>query len=458
VALALGTVGILSFGSRRSKEAAVPAARDWPRGRLAVALGIVVILDGITLTNMDLAIKMQLTAARAEAGAKILALAPPRLPDQDNAAVLYRKAFETLTPLEQLPTPWKEKRTAWLEVTAQFDFQDKDLAEFLRSQEPGLALLRKAAVLPGCSFERDYFQSVDLLLPEAQKMREGAALLALDARSKARRGDAAGALEDVAALFGIARHANEPILITLLVSGAIDRLGVSTLEDVLAHVAPKPEELGRLTLQDVSYNRALQRTLQMEEAALGLPLISVVNTGVGGRSKWLQDEIADPISFGILDSPLYRVFFLTDDLAAYSHNMKRSQDLAGRPYAEARADWDALEKSIKATRGGGLLAGLILPAVQKCVVAAARTDATHRLGQAAIAVETYRVKNGKFPERVDDLIPDYLPRVPTDPFNGQSLRLKHDGKDLVLYSVGPGGIPGKETERHDDIAFRLHGR
>src|SRR5262245_12472281 len=462
VVLALGMAGIYFIGFRPSKEATGLAALAWPRGRLAVALGLVVILDVITVSNMDLAVKMQLNAVRAEAGAKILALTPPRLPDHDNAAPVYQEAFEALTPREQLPTPWKEKASAWFEPTASFDFQDKDLGEFLRSQERGLALLRKAAALPGCSFERDYFLSIEMPIPELNRMRDVAQLLALDARSKSRRGDGAGAIDDVAAIFGVARHTNEPMLITMLLSGTIDRLGVAALEDVLAQAAPKPEDLARLSPRDVSYNKALQRALQMEEVALGLPLYAAVNTGPGDNFQWLAHDM-NPLGRWVLDSPLYRIFFLADDLAAYRRNMKEFQDLAGRPYAEARLDWDRQEQWIKANRAGGILTGLLIPAVQRVAVAAARTDATHRLAQLALAAEAYRAKNGKYPERLQDLTPDFLPPVPADPFTGQPPRLKHDGKDLVLYSVGPddkddGGTPWNDSQGKGDIVFRLRGR
>src|SRR5262249_46091338 len=157
----------------------------------------------ITISNIDLAVKVRMAALQAESGARILALMPPRPAERDNAAPVYQEAFEALTPIGRLPSPWKEEAAVWFEPGARFDVDAKDLAEFLRGHQRGLALLRKAAALPACSFERDYFASADLLLPELQQMREGAALLSLDARSRARRGDARGALEDVAAVFGM---------------------------------------------------------------------------------------------------------------------------------------------------------------------------------------------------------------------------------------------------------------
>jgi hypothetical protein len=456
VALAVGVEDVLRRGWRGAAEA-------WPPGRLAVALAVVVILDCITISNMDLAVKVRMAALQAESGARILALAPPRPAERDNAAPVYQEAFEALTPLERLPSPWKEKSAVWFDPAARFDFDDKELAEFLRSQQRGLALLRKAAAVPACSFERDYLASADLLLPELQSMREGASVLFLDARSKARRGDARGALEDVAALLGMARHANEPILIALLVSAAIDRLGTSALEEVLARAAAKPEDLARLAVPDVSYRQALRRSLQMEEVAFGLPLLLTGTSALTGpRSKWLG-EIVDPGGQWVLVSSFYRVFLLEDDLASYRRYMKSFQDLAARPYPEAREAWKRLDDDVRAHRGGGILSGLVLPAVNKVADRAAQADATHRLAQAALAAEAYRAKTGKLPARLDDLAPDYLPRVRADPFDGKPLRFKRDGKDLVLYSVGPdgtddGGAPWDEARRRGDLVFRLRGR
>ena len=66
-------------------------------------------------------------------------------------------------------------------------------------------------------------------------------------------------------------------------------------------------------------------------------------------------------------------------------------------------------------------------------------------------------------ERPDDLTPEFLARVPVDPFTGRPLVAKADGKDLVLYSVGPdgkddGGAAWREEERSGDLVFRLRGR
>ncbi len=460
----LGWMVILLRGLRKPAAELLPVAAGWPLGRLAIALGVVVILDCITFSNIDLAIKTQLAALRAESGARILMLMPPRVPDRENAALLYQEAFQELPIPTQLKSPWKEKAQAWFDLSTQFDFQDKDLHEFLRSQERVLGLLRQAAARPGSCFEYDYFQSEDLPLEQLGKLRQAAALLALDARSKARRGDP-GARDDTVALFRLARPGHPP-LVSFLTACAIEKIAVVVLEDVLAHLTPRPRDWDQASLEDVSFGRELRRALQLEEVALGYPFfLAAVNTDGLGQSLSVEEIEGSSRRSNrtSLDSAFYRVLFLPDDLATYRQQMQIYQNLAGRPYAQSREEWKKVGAGIR-TNLGGVLAKLILPAAEKSAESAAKADAHHRLAQLALACEKKSTASkGKFPDRLEELIPDYLPRLPLDPFTDEPLRLKKDGKDLLLYSVGPdgednGGTPWNEQERRGDLVFRLRGR
>jgi hypothetical protein len=461
-----GGVVLLARGLRSVGDPPVPVARSWSRGKLALALGLVLMLDGITFSNMDLAVKMQLASLRAEAGARTLALLPPRLPDRDNAALLYQQAFEVLPGPETVPDLWKGKEAAWTTYDrAAFDPADKQLREMLGGQERGLALLRQAAALPGCWFEHDHFQSFDMLLPELQRLRQAAMLLAYDALSKAGRGESRPALQDVAAIYGIAGHINEPNLISLLVAAHLDALGNRVLADVLGLTAPLPEDLALLSREDrPHYRNYLHRACRMEEASGGLALFALFSTeasGSGVGTRWLEEE-GLPHGLVLLRSPVYRVFLLADDLAAYRRTMQEIQELALRPYHQAHADWVAWDLSLRSRRRG-IVTSLIIPAGDHCAANAAEGDAWRQLGRLALALETYRARKGGYPDRLDDLVPDTLPRIPIDPFDGQPLRWKRNGQDLVLYSIGrnlkdDGGVETDELGKKADLVLRLRRR
>ncbi len=67
-------------------------------------------------------------------------------------------------------------------------------------------------------------------------------------------------------------------------------------------------------------------------------------------------------------------------------------------------------------------------------------DAAKQVTMTAIALKRYHLKNGSYPTGLDRLVPEFLPEVPLDPVDGQSLgyRLNMDGSYL-LYSVGENG-------------------
>ena len=49
-------------------------------------------------------------------------------------------------------------------------------------------------------------------------------------------------------------------------------------------------------------------------------------------------------------------------------------------------------------------------------------------------------EQGHPPARLDDLVPNYLSKVPADPFNGQPLVYRPQGTNWLLYSIGSDGV------------------
>jgi hypothetical protein len=89
-----------------------------------------------------------------------------------------------------------------------------------------------------------------------------------------------------------------------------------------------------------------------------------------------------------------------------------------------------------------ILSSLLLPVCGKAIIKEANNLAQVRSAQTAIAIERYRLAKRKLPEHLNELVPQFLPAVPTDPFGGQPLRYHRLEKGYVIYSVGSDG--------HDD--------
>ena len=121
------------------------AAADWPRGKLAIALVAAVALHAMTFWNMDLAARQQLASLRTEAGALALSVAPPRMPDRDNAALVYQQAFEAMGCNDAAPDSWQWEvswKTVWGKKWSEwqisgkitFDLHDPQLRRFSRGR------------------------------------------------------------------------------------------------------------------------------------------------------------------------------------------------------------------------------------------------------------------------------------------------------------------------------------
>jgi hypothetical protein len=63
-----------------------------------------------------------------------------------------------------------------------------------------------------------------------------------------------------------------------------------------------------------------------------------------------------------------------------------------------------------------------------------------RLLATELALRCYQASKGRPPARLDDLVPDYLAKVPQDPFSRRPLIYRPQGATWLLYSVGPDGV------------------
>jgi hypothetical protein len=111
-----------------------------------------------------------------------------------------------------------------------------------------------------------------------------------------------------------------------------------------------------------------------------------------------------------------------------------------------------------------VLASMFLPSLARSI----EKDTSHiirvRVAQTAIAVERYRLANGRLPAMLADLVPTHLPAVPDDPFSGQSLHYVVKTPGFIVYSVGPDrednhgtktNKDGRELQPGTDIVFRV---
>jgi hypothetical protein len=102
---------------------------------------------------------------------------------------------------------------------------------------------------------------------------------------------------------------------------------------------------------------------------------------------------------------------------------------------------------------------LIMPAMTTPFEATGRNVAHRDLVLCAIAARQYEHQHGELPPALADLVPEFLPAVPTDPFDGRPLRMIATAEGLTIYSIGrdrqDDGGSDPERKGDPDVVVRV---
>ena len=440
-------------------EAPVKRARDrganWPAAKLAVAFGVGLVIHLGTFYMADWHEHAVLANARVEAARLSAAAEPPRVPEADNAAPLYLRAFAAL---DQVPdSSGRVRRLMDFTAPEPWDAKAKEeVGPLLEPYHATLLLLRQAAAKPGCRIERDYTPSLENLFgSNVEQFTRGAKLLMIDARFQAVTGNMEMATDNVNALFRMPHHVSDPSLIGTLVAIAVDSMASRTVEMVLGATPLSAAELALLRPGDSAWVAdALPKALDSEEAFFLRAMATFFAPGPNERQEFKNDLPVTRVAGGLL---LYRVVLLPDDMASYRTAMEGYRQALRRPYSQGRMEFAA-----GAFPGGhpGLITSILMPSFESACRAAVKADLRHSLAKLALALTQYQVEMGHDPDKLDQLVPQYISAIPMDPFDDQPVRMVVKDNKFVLYSVGPDMVDngGRELDNKGvtgDLTFTL---
>ena len=449
----------------------VPAA-NWPPLTLVTLFLLTKSVTAGTMLYLNQAAATKAQAIKNEAAILMTTHLPPKLPEQENAAGLYRGASIVLEEDEALQGFLQDNAHSVTDPITQ------EGVAFLTRHSGTLDLLRQAAARPICRFTRDYTRpTFDMLIPEIQFLRNAARILAVSARYEASRGEITAALRDVSSIMKISLHASsEPILISGLVGLAIDGIAVNVFIDLLPFI--DVDSLALLKRNDIhnflSTPPSLAKNIYGEEA-FGLNVFSIFGTGEFDQlelASFVMDDLNVPDSIyeqNIFFNPAlaaYRIFLFPQDLAAYQQTMHSYQRIAesSDSYAGKQTVLKRIEDGLSSGRPKGFITALLTPAIGNAIERVEKVRMQHATALVAIAATQFRIKHDGLPEKAASLVPDFLPSLPKDAFLKDS-RLRYSNKDdgVAIYSVGPNGKddggPGPEMDedqpKNDDVGIFL---
>ena len=136
-------------------------------------------------------------------------------------------------------------------------------------------------------------------------------------------------------------------------------------------------------------------------------------------------------------------------------------EIAKRPLHEQRSLLESHKQTVLAAipeRAKELVSDATLM-LKPCQIGQTRL----RCAIAAMAAERFRLKNGRWPDSLAELMPAFLDVVPLGPFDGKPLRLRRLDDGIVIYTIGNDGIDhGGMLSKPDgsrldgvDFGFRL---
>jgi hypothetical protein len=363
----------------------------------------------------------------------------PALPAEQNAAVKFTEAFALLVrPPQNLPE--LPARTVRLPASTRAAF-----AALVATNQAALEKLQQATVLSQSCYSVNWSAGNLAELPHLASIKAAAKVAQMQSALLAEGARPGLAVNSVRTIVSLARSLDhEPLLISQLVRIAVLGMAHATTERLVSQ-RPLPEaDLAALQtlFRDAEKGDELTRTLAVERC-LGLQMFNSPPETL--EKPLVRDAEAGsppPIAEGLNE---YLSKHREEDLLFYLEHFEKVMDAAKQPMVQCLGSMRdfaaALEQEQQsATAAGHRLSTQLLPALTRVPDRFAAGGARLRAAQTALAVERYRVAhNGRLPEQLADLVPDFMPAVPEDPFTGQPLRFHKLTKGYVVYSVGGDG-------------------
>ncbi len=386
---------------------------------------------------------------KAEGGPVCAAdLAGKHIPDSENAAVIYQKAFKLLPKDEPAvlgrfcnDTERAEDPKSWGQV--------KPIAD---RYAPALVMAYKAAEMPKCRFHSEWQKGVRCEFPHLRKLRFLGRLCLARSLLLARAGDMDGAVDCVRLAIRISESLkDEPGVIAALVRYAVLRTAAAAARGICD--AGRINENQARLLSDafaaLDLRGSMTRALRGERG-MGMVVFGQARAGRHGRKPPAGDEDAT-LSYG--RGP-FGVFVEVDE-AYFLRTMREQIRIVEKPYRLIPRS--ARTHDEDAPRYAMLSSIMLLNGPR---LAAARDRAVAELAgeQIRLGLLAYHDRFGTYPASLGELRSKLDWRVVNDPFSGKALVYRRKGAGFVLYSIGEdlkdNGGAERDGEKPGDIVWR----
>jgi hypothetical protein len=358
----------------------------------------------------------------------------PPCPDGQNGAGLWRAAEEFFL--------FEGEDTKLLNEVFQDLYRDQpvkteawpSVVRLIEKNRRALDLITEVAGKPCFRYGDMKVKFWERRMPNAIKMIRAVRLWGLESLHMADKGDVTVAVDRLRVGLRFApRIAEEGTLIAFLIALADAKTCLLSMDRSLSGHKIGEESLrtvlGDLDDGQIERWKALLRNAIRGERVMfmdvNLPFSArVLQQAVGGKS-WTER-----LYFWLIRPLLKRD--LRQNLPAYAELEAK----AALPYYQTRDFWKPYNDRRKDLPWYAIVSKIVIPEMESAFMKVATFDAMVLTARAGLACRIYKSRSGRYPETLEALIPDFLKKVPTDPFTGKPLVYRRDGEGFIVYSLG----------------------
>jgi hypothetical protein len=355
--------------------------------------------------------------------ASIADLAPPSVPDDENAAVILERIGPRLSEFSSdyarfLNTPigqsYEQAQDRGEPASPQHIFEIRLI--LIEHEDVEVALAQAAArdkYASRLNYSLNYTGFMES--PFKHDVRTAGRFLAWRMEVLIADGFCDDAVRNGIDLLRLARHnENEPLLVPFLIAIAVRNLSAPQMYDALAAGPMSPELYA-----------ALDRELALSDRPQ--QIVNVMKSERAVSADWAHDYLA---SYPLL--PSVCVWVINSEQWGLLDEIDAHLQLAEMPWHEVRTRI-APSESVTPPSKRGKLADSLLPGLQAVIRANARDIAVTRSLRIYNALRKFSDKHGREATGLDELS---LPASATiDPYSGEPLKMKHTDDGWVVYSV-----------------------
>ena len=373
----------------------------------------------------------------------------PTVPENENAALVMIQAFALLRNYPDNRSNEVERFKIPPRGQSLNAAQKQLLVGYVEMNSNALVKVREAVKFPKSRYPVDLTPNADALLPHLPKLQKISAIASFATRLALQTQDGKQAADLILLQIALSHTLNaEPLLISQMDRAKIVSSASQLVELGLNTTAFDEKTLLRFATDFGQIDKSDRSAIGfIGDQAMLLPCFQA-NWSEILRVVWGNSDLRPSLSTGIRGRFGWLTGLLDQDELFYLQAMRTAINEAKLPFPAGLSSYDEIyETAVKGQQAGYILGPGFLNGMRNTLPREAEIAAQIRLTITGVAIEYFRLAHGKFPENLDELVPQFLSAVPVDPFDGHLLRYHRLEKGYVIYSVGRDGHDNNGRER-----------